>query len=446
MAAINLRRLLAVKNNIIRLLLLKRRQKRLNRYKKRFSVRQIYAERKQKGEYHLLVKELMLHDQEYFFNCFRMSPTTFEQLLSWIGPLLQRATTKMREPIGPSERLCVCLRYLVTGDAQVTIAASYRISAAVVGRIINETCELLWNTLIEKGYVKHPSTENEWKVIAEEFETCWNFPHCVGAIDGKHVLMQAPGNSGSAYFNYKKTFSIVLMAVCNAKYKFTLVDIGDIGRQSDGSVYGCSHLGYAIENNLLNIPSESKLTNSEKVLPYVFIGDDAFGLKIHMMKPFPSQNLPLDQRVFNYRLSRARRVIENTFGIAASRFRIFRKPIIANVEKVILVTKAVVALHNFLMTINSSRDNYKYCPRTFMDEDGPSGLRAGEWRKDRNAVLGLQPISRTGSNNYSRDAASVRQGFKDYFVFEGAVEWQWELVSRTVIPYDAFLDRLTQPM
>ncbi|CAB4045469.1 Hypothetical predicted protein, partial [Paramuricea clavata] len=178
MAAINLRRLLAVKNNIICLLLLKRRQKRLNRYKKRFSVRQIYAERKQKGEYHLLVKELMLHDQEYFFNSFRMSPTTFERLLSWIVPLLQRATTKMREPIGPSERLCVCLRYLVTGDAQVTIAASYRISAAVVGRIINETCELLWNTLIEKGYVKHPSTENEWKVIAEEFETCWNFPHC----------------------------------------------------------------------------------------------------------------------------------------------------------------------------------------------------------------------------------------------------------------------------
>ncbi|CAB4045692.1 Hypothetical predicted protein [Paramuricea clavata] len=210
-----------------------------------------------------------------------MSPTTFEQLLSWIGPLLQRATTKMREPIGPSERLCVCLRYLVTGDAQVTIAASYRISAAVVGRIINETCELLWNTLIEKGYVKHPSTENEWKVIAEEFETCWNFPHCVRAIDSKHVLMQAPGNSGSAYFKYKKTFSIVLMAVCNAKYQFTLVDIGDIGRQSDSSVYGCSHLGYAIENNLLNISSESKLTNSEKVLPYVFIGDDAFGLKTY---------------------------------------------------------------------------------------------------------------------------------------------------------------------
>ena len=125
MAAVNIRHLLKVKINIIRLLLLRRRRKRLEKYKKRFSVRRIYAEREQKGEYHLLVKELMLYDEEYFFHCFRMSPTTFEKLLSWIGPLLKRASTKMREAISPSERLCVCLRYLVTGDAQVTIAASY---------------------------------------------------------------------------------------------------------------------------------------------------------------------------------------------------------------------------------------------------------------------------------------------------------------------------------
>ena len=88
MAAVNIRHLLKVKINIIRLLLLRRRRKRLEKYKKRFSVRRIYAEREQKGEYHLLVKELMLYDEEYFFHCFRMSPTTFEKLLSWIGPLV----------------------------------------------------------------------------------------------------------------------------------------------------------------------------------------------------------------------------------------------------------------------------------------------------------------------------------------------------------------------
>ena len=70
------------------------------------------------------------------------------------------------------------------------------------------------------------------------------------------------------------------------------------------------------------------------------------------MKPYPDQYLPLDERIFNYRLSRARRVIENTFGIAATRFRVFRRPIIAPEKKVILITKAVVALHNFLMRLS----------------------------------------------------------------------------------------------
>ena len=64
-------------------------------------------------------------------------------------------------------------------------------------------------------------------------------------------------------------------------------------------------------------------------MPYVFLADDAFGLKPNLMKPCPDQYLPLDERIFNYRLSRARRVIENTFGIAATRFRVFRRPIIA---------------------------------------------------------------------------------------------------------------------
>ena len=113
-----------------------------------------------------------------------------------------------------------------------------------------------------------------------------NFPNAPGEIDGKHVIIQAPPNSSSLYFNYKKTFSIVLMAVCDAKYKFTLVDIRDTGRYSDGSVYAKSHLGYAIENGLLNIPQPSKLPQSERILPYVFTGDNAFGLKNHLPKPY----------------------------------------------------------------------------------------------------------------------------------------------------------------
>ena len=103
-------------------------------------------------------------------------------------------------------------------------------SKTSINRIIKETCVVLWNVLTQKGLMKPPITTNEWLNIADGFEKRWNFPHCVGAIDGKHVHIVKPDNSGSMYFNYKKTCSIVLMAVCNAKYEFTLVDIGECGR------------------------------------------------------------------------------------------------------------------------------------------------------------------------------------------------------------------------
>ena len=164
---------------------------------------------------------------------------------------------KMGEPISPEHRLAVTLRYLTTGDAHSTIGANYRLSLLTMGKIVHETCNAIWNRLKEAGYIKVPSTSEAWKKIAYDFETRWNFSNAIGAIDGKHVLMFAPAVQSSSFFNYKKTHSIVFLGVCDANYKFTLVDIGDSGRQSDGSVYSNSKLGYAIENNLLNIPARA---------------------------------------------------------------------------------------------------------------------------------------------------------------------------------------------
>ena len=133
-----------------------------------------------------------------------MSPTKFKELLSYAAPLIMKASEK-REPIGSSERLCVTLRCSVTGDAESTISLSYRISKTSVSRIIKETTDTLWKVLSEGGFIKAPSSEKEWVEIAEQFETKWNFGNCIGAIDGNHVLIQAPPKSGSYFFNYKKT-------------------------------------------------------------------------------------------------------------------------------------------------------------------------------------------------------------------------------------------------
>ena len=85
----------------------------------------------------MLVRDLRLHDHEYFFSCFCMS------LLSFVAPIVAKESTVMRDPIGPSERLALTLRYLVTGDAQRTIAASYRISPTTITRVLSEICDAL---------------------------------------------------------------------------------------------------------------------------------------------------------------------------------------------------------------------------------------------------------------------------------------------------------------
>lgn len=90
-----------------------------------------------------------------------------------------------------------------------------------------------------------PATREEWEKIEKGFAERWNFPNYVGALDGKHVNIIAPSKSGSQYFNCKKAYSIVLMALVDADYKFTFIDSGGFGRDSDGGVFAA----YVIQIN-----------------------------------------------------------------------------------------------------------------------------------------------------------------------------------------------------
>lgn len=83
-----------------------------------------------------------------------------------------------------------------------------------------------------------PSSAEDWINIERGYRN--KFPYCVGSMDGNHIVIENPLHSGSEYFNYKKTFSIVLLVLVDSNYKFTFVHIGCQGRISDGGVFNNS--------------------------------------------------------------------------------------------------------------------------------------------------------------------------------------------------------------
>jgi hypothetical protein len=93
---------------------------------------------------------------------------------------------------------------LATGDSFKIISFSYRLGHATVNKIVIETCKSIITNLMSK--VMPLPTEERWIQIANDFWTNWNFPNCIGALDGKHITIQAPPNSGTNFFNYKKHF------------------------------------------------------------------------------------------------------------------------------------------------------------------------------------------------------------------------------------------------
>ncbi|KAJ8346597.1 hypothetical protein SKAU_G00279980 [Synaphobranchus kaupii] len=306
-------------------------------------VHDINRGRRQFGEYHRLVQELHL-DDAWFKAYFRLNRQQFEEVLQKIGPTIAKMQTNYRETISPAERL-----HLSEGA-------------------------------------------KAWRKIAGDYERLWAFPNCLGAMDGKHVVIQAPPSSGSQYFNCKGAFSIMLLAVVDAHYRFTLVDVGAYGRSSDGGTLASSAFGTALRLGNLDLPEDRPLPGADHLgpQPYVFLADEAFPLRRNLLRPYPGQHLGGERRIFNYRLSHARRMVECSFGILATQWRLYRRVLGVSPEVAECVVKATCILHNFLRWDYDGED----VPRTTTVPTDSQGA--------------VQRIPRVGSNNASRDAAAVR--------------------------------------
>lgn len=297
---------------------------------------------------------------------------------------------------------------MATGDSYHTISKSFRVGKSTVVGIVPSVATAIWERLVGE-YMPVPQ-ESDWKEIAEGFSTKWAFPHCLGAIDGKHITIKAPADSGSLYYNYKGQFSIVLLAVVDANYLFRVVDIGAYGKSSDGGSLSACAFGRALREGTLNLSDDEPLPNGEHLgpVPFVFVGDKAFPLQKHLLRPYPGRAIPVDQRVFNFHLSHARRIVENAFGIMAAQFRVYHRVMElspCNAEKIV---QATTILHNFI------RWGHRNSPSTSGYADPGAALHAA---------------GRMGSNTASREALAVREKYREYFNSPcGEVLWQYNQV------------------
>lgn len=133
----------------------------------------------------------------------------------------------------------IIFRYLGTGCTFQDLHYFFKLGASTIGNIVREVCNVVWEELAH--IQMPPMTEDMWKDTAAKFEQRANFPHCLGAIDGKHIRIIKPSGTGSQHFNYKHYFSIVLLAIVDSNYKFVYVDIGSIHTHSFTLyVYSCN--------------------------------------------------------------------------------------------------------------------------------------------------------------------------------------------------------------
>ena len=211
-----------------------------------------------------------------------------------------------------------------------------------------------------------------------------------------------------------------MLALVDADYRFLWVEVGGQGHMSDAQIFLASSLRADLEDGNIKRPPPSPLTDhpdDTTLVPYFIVSDDAFALRDYCIKPYSRKTMEVRELIFNYRLSRARRVVENAFGLLAQRFRIFQRSCELQPSQVRLQIKCCLVLHNLLM-------HQAPLPADAVDREQADGqVIPGLWRQE--VMWEDQPQPQAGRHN--TPGKRVREILADYFgTPAGLVPWQWD--------------------
>ena len=164
-----------------------RRVQRRRVRRRRMWVRPWLERRIELGQYTRLMEELRVEDVPAFKNFLRMGPDMFQELLQRLVPRLTKIDTFCRKALSPGLKLAFTLRYLASGDNYHSLMYSFRVPHNTISKVIPEVCEAIIAEFADE-VIECPTTEQQWRGIADQFSNRWQFQHCLGALDGKHIL------------------------------------------------------------------------------------------------------------------------------------------------------------------------------------------------------------------------------------------------------------------
>lgn len=224
-----------------------------------------------------------------------------------------------------------------------------------------------------------------------------------------------------------------MVAVVNANYEFLYFDFGFYGGGEKDYIYTDTSFFENMINETMNLPKESPLPGTEVSAPYIFVSDTDYIIE-NFMRPYSKENLTNEEKIFNYRFSRAKRVADNAFGILYERFGVLHQNIYIQKDEADLnaVGVACCALHNYL-----AKTNKDYIPRESLDIEDENNLsfQTASWRlkreegvhwRDTHPLL-LLPQGPEKVNDYRGE--SVREVFTKYFNNEAKLPFQEQMVN-----------------
>ena len=280
---------------------------------------------------------------EAWMQNFRMSQDTFSYVCEQLKATIQKEDTIMRKAICVKKRVAITLWFLATGTDYRTIGHLFGVSKATVCLVVKEVCSAIVYLMLPQ-YIKLPKG-TALKSVVDGFMSDHGFPQCGGAVDGTHIPIVSPNECPADYYNRKGFHSVLMQGVVDHKGLFTDIYVGWPGRVHDARVFANSSLFQKGQNKSLFPNLVEKISGIE--VPIVLLGDPAYPLLTWLMKAFPDTgNLSQQQRRFNYRLSKARVVVEHSYGKLKGRWRCLLKRLDVNVDDVPELVAACCVLHN----------------------------------------------------------------------------------------------------